>query len=165
MKPITLYFLALLAILPARADESSAPARPPAAKREIIYPQVSQWHGDWSEAGGPEVVVCQNDEAWGKAWQRVRRDVPAHLRTDQLGVAIFIGARSSPGHSVEVVAVEIIDGNYVVTYKEKTPDPGGMYAAVMTSPWVIAILPHTDLPIQVIKAGSAESSSTNAPAR
>jgi hypothetical protein len=126
-------------------------------------PAIRQWYVGYSGVAAPKVVLCQDDEAWVGIWQRVQKDVPVHLRTNQLGVAIFIGQRPTGGYGARVMSAEVTAGSYVVKYKEETPR--GVVTEAITTPCVFAIVPHTNLPIKVTKDGGSEPGFANAPAQ
>jgi hypothetical protein len=39
------------------------------------------------------------------------------------------------------------EGKLVVDYRESKPPPGAMVTDALTAPWVIAIVPRSDLPV------------------
>jgi PrcB C-terminal len=124
---------------------------------------IRQWRVDYSGVALPEVVLCRDDETWVRLWQCVRGDVPAPLRTNQLGVVIFIGQRPTGGYGASVISTEVTPNSYLVKYKEETPN--AVVTEAVTTPCTFAIVPGTNLPIKVTKAGDANPSSANAAGR
>ena len=118
-------------------------------------PAIRQWHLDNSGVAAPEVVVCPDDAAWVRIWQRVQHDLPAHLQANQRGVAIFIGQRPTGGYGASVVSAAVAGGSYVVAYKEEVPR--GIVTEALTTPCALAIVPGTDSPVKVVKEEVAGS--------
>ena len=67
-------------------------------------------------------------------------------------VAIFLGTRPSAGYAVAITGVERDGQALVVTYRERTPDPGDMVAQMMTAPFQLATFARFDGNIRFVRA-------------
>lgn len=83
-------------------------------------------------------------------WQQVRREPPRALDVGrEVGIAVFLGERATGGYSVDVVEARVQGANYVVTFRETAPRPGDMTTQALTTPWTIAVVRRSELPIVV----------------
>jgi ankyrin repeat protein len=122
-------------------------------------PAIRQWNIANSGVAKPEIVLCQNDEAWGGIWQRISHAVPSHLLTNQLGIAIFLGQRPTGGYSASVMSAQVVAGSYVVRYKEESPH--GFVTEAITTPCLLVIVPATNFPVKVTKEEEAKPGDAN----
>ncbi len=118
----------------------AAPHPAAAAERE--------WHG---AHGGPatfQLVVARSAAAWRDLWKLAGRDPPAGFdEKADMAVGIFLGLRNTGGYDVDIRSV-VAEKSYVeVTYAEHKPDPGAIVTQVLTTPYVIRVLPWADLPV------------------
>ena len=91
----------------------------------------------------PKQVAAQTDAEWAALWKLHAGDKAApkvDLKTRTV-VAVFLGTRTSAGHSVEITATHSKNGVLIVDWEERRPAPGTVSAQVITSPAVIATIP------------------------
>jgi hypothetical protein len=69
-------------------------------------------------------------------------------------VAIQLGGRRTGGFSVEVLRTQVQEGKLIVEYRETAPEPGMMVTQELTEPWIVAIIPRSDLPVVFRNTGS-----------
>lgn len=98
-----------------------------------------------SNVDEPRQTAARTDAEWAALWKLHTGDKPlpkVDLKTRTV-VAIFLGTRNSAGYTAEIVAVRSQQGATVVRWAEKRPGPGTVSAQVITTPALIATLPHT----------------------
>ena len=111
----------------------------------------AQWSGPHSPAEKSATLVIRTAGEWTALWRRIGNEPPRPIDAkSEIAVAIFIGERRTGGYGVELVAVRTIDNELVVEYRERTPPPNSMVPQVITSPWVVGVLPFTDASIQFV---------------
>ena len=89
--------------------------------------------------------VAGTTEAWQALWkEHSATPIPvSEIDFSQfMVVGVFLGTRPTAGFSVEITAVTVRDGTIVVAYDERRPDPGGVTAQVLTSPFHIVRVPR-----------------------
>lgn len=96
---------------------------------------------------------------WDGFWQQVQRKRPRALDpAREMGVVVFLGERNTGGYAVEIASVQPEDRKLIVSYREQTPDPDMMVTQALTTPWAVAIVPRSELPIEPRKiAATAQS--------
>ncbi|ACB74417.1 protease complex subunit PrcB family protein [Opitutus terrae] len=131
----------LLALLLAGCGTAAGlTARPTAA------PQ--QWSGPHSGVAEPSTRVVRDPAAWTALWQQLDREAPpAPAWSTRMAVAVFLGQRRSAGFRLEVLATREECGQLVITVREQQPAPGKIVAQVLTSPWAVAVVPASPLPV------------------
>lgn len=115
--------------------------------------------GHWSGFHGGQnaftVRALRNVAEWDAFWQQVERNPPRPLDpAGEMAVVVFLGERRTGGYSVEIVRVRAENQKLVVEYRETTPAPGLMVTQALTSPWAVAIVPRSALPVVAEKIGS-----------
>jgi hypothetical protein len=65
-----------------------------------------------------------------------------------LAVFISIGERPTGGFKPQIVSASEIDGKYVIVYSEGKPSPDSFVTQALTYPWVIAIVPKSELKVE-----------------
>lgn len=65
----------------------------------------------------------------------------------QMVVGVWMGESNSSGFETEIVGYEVTDEAFVVWVRNTHPDPSCSYLTVITTPFHIAALPQTDLPV------------------
>ena len=109
---------------------------------------IGKWSGP--HGGGPTYAVrtLQTAEAWDAFWKQVEREKPRSLNlAREMAVAIVLGERRTGGFSVDIATARAEDGKLVIQYQEKTPAPDMMVTQMLTAPWVVAVVPRSDLPV------------------
>lgn len=125
-----------------------AACRPPVASPEPVPSKIVQWSGQQKGAPVAGFHVLRYPAEWTHFWQQVEQPPPRSLDlAREMAVVIFLGSKSTAGYSAEVRWIEERNGKLIVNYQEQSPAPGAMVAQVLTSPWVIAIVARSDLPV------------------
>lgn len=65
----------------------------------------------------------------------------------QMVIGVWMGESSSSGYEIEIVGYEVTEQSFQIWVRTKFPDPSCAYLTVITSPFHIAALPQTDLPV------------------
>lgn len=141
--PITLRRLAGVFGLVFAACCSSPPEVPVEAKTLIA--------GDHSaiDAAGTEVLGTR--EEWLAWWSRHRaggfaEDAPPEIDWSRdIAVAVTLGMRPSLGYGVELASAEREAGAVHLVFRERTPDPGMLQATVVTHPFLVVVLPRSEV--------------------
>lgn len=120
-----------------------------AVKREEKGPlMIAQWSGQHGGSSTPGVQALRTTEQWRAFWQQVGREPPQALDVGrEMAVAIFLGERNTGGYGAEIVGARVLEGPLVIVYRESSPAPGAMVTQALTSPWAVAILPRSELPV------------------
>jgi hypothetical protein len=92
----------------------------------------------------PQQIVVRTPKDWATFWRSHAgdRQPPAVDFSKEMVVGVFSGSRPTAGHSVEIVRAVERDGNLVVEYVEKSPDPRAMTAQVITIPYHLVAIPN-----------------------
>jgi hypothetical protein len=135
---LTLFFGAVLSV---GCRSPSALAASPAL--------IAQWSGQRGvQTAGTRVLRTAGD--WESFWKQVGQDQPRALDVaNEMAVLISLGERRTGGFAVEVLRAGPQDQKLVVEYRETKPAPDMMVIQALTYPWVIAVLPRTDLPVEL----------------
>ena len=70
-------------------------------------------------------------------------EIPAIDFKKEIVIALFLGEKTSGGHSITVKQIENINDKVIVTYKIDSPKKGEMVTTVMTHPYCIIKMPKT----------------------
>ena len=144
-----LVLLVLVSVVAGCCGPAPLPAPPPV---QI----AAQWSGAHSGADAPATLVIRNAGDWAALWARLGREAPRVFDpAREIGVAVFIGERRTGGYSVEWVGLRPTGDTLVIEYRERVPPPDAMLAQVITSPWAVAVLPHTGGRIKFAEIGSS----------
>jgi hypothetical protein len=115
---------------------------------------LGQWHG--SSYNGSEFSVAKIYTAvrWRQFWQEyLGREQPVNF-DESLHQAVYIelGVRPTGGYRVEVVRVYEEDKHLVLEYSGREPAPDQYVTQALTTPWVMVLLPRTELRVVTRKA-------------
>jgi PrcB C-terminal len=109
---------------------------------------IPQWSGQYG--GGPSFStrVVRGADAWAALRSSFGDRLPDGLNpSTQMAVVVEIGGRPTGGYSVSILSAAASQGSLVVTYAERAPGRGQFVTEALTNPWVVAILPRSDLPV------------------
>jgi hypothetical protein len=108
----------------------------------------------------PNVFVFQDQETWGKFWQRTTR-LDANLQkppaptvdfTHQTIIGLTTGSHATGGYSVQVDGLELSKGSegdrWIVHYSEIVPDKNCLVTQQPSTPTVFIAMQKTLLPIE-----------------
>lgn len=142
--------LSLAACQAQPANPTAAPANREVA-RQLHY---SGYFGGRKEFA---VVPLRDRAAWESFWRGVQRMPPQSLDPSrEMAIAVFLGERRTGGYGIEIVRVHPAGQKLVVEYRETTPEPGTMTIQALTTPWTVAVVPRSDLPLEPRKISSGQ---------
>ena len=124
-----------------------------------------EWSGTQAGVQGRTTLIAKTEQEWQDIWQLAATPAPGPLPQGWMGIGIFIGMRQTAGYSVAIEGINeqvTTDTRYteqglpptremVISYGERIPTPGTMTAQVLTSPYVIRIIPRNDWPIRFVQ--------------
>jgi hypothetical protein len=119
---------------------------------DSVPPVVIQdaFQGLQSNASTPQTLVIRDQEAWAALWAQNFSPASAVPPLDfgqQMAVAIFMGKEPTGGYLVSISSVLQVDGHLVGRYHARVPQPGDVVTQASTSPYYIAMIPASTLPI------------------
>jgi hypothetical protein len=145
MKPLLTFLLISTPLLLSCADPSRSAEPAPTI--------LAQWSGGHGGDPQPSTRVVRTVEDWRALWQQVGRDSPRSLEVGrEMGLVVFLGERTTGGHSVAFTGVRIQDGRFVAEYRGTAPAPDALTTQALTYPWAFAVVPRSDLPVQWVNA-------------
>ncbi|MCB1279548.1 protease complex subunit PrcB family protein [Prosthecobacter sp.] len=114
--------------------------------------EFPQWHGQYEGDGQFSTELIKTQVGWAGFWERMRRPAPQVLdETKQMAIYIGVGERRTGGFVPKVINATEQDGKLVIVYTEGAPSPESFVTQVITHPWVIAIVPKSELKVEVKK--------------
>jgi hypothetical protein len=147
--PILIASIVLL--ISSLAVQAAAPVQTNSGPPHAI---LGQWHGSSYSGGDFSVVKIYAAGHWRQFWQEyLGREQPVDF-DESLHQAVYIelGVRPTGGYSVEVVRVYEEDKHLVLEYVEHEPAPDRYVTQALATPWVMVLLPRTDLHVVTRKA-------------
>lgn len=115
-----------------------------------VTPILDALQGIQSNAVNAQTAVIRDQAAWSKFWQDnfgAAVAVPTVDFTQNMTVAVFLGQRATSGYTVMITSVEQVGNQLVVNYRTRVPQPGEAVTPTRTSPYAIAIIPSSTLPV------------------
>ncbi len=143
-----------------RSSNGSVPQTISTAKSLSIPEETlltREWRGDSSGISEYREVVIKDEASWGKLWaeHQSNRGTPPPAPTVNFKkfmiVGIFLGDRGSSGYNVQMMGIEEVGKDLLVSYKETQPASGGMQLTVMTQPYHLKAIPRTNRPVRFVK--------------
>ena len=131
------------------AQESEAPPQPVAQKTVDT--------DRYSGVAEARTVLISDAAAWEALWTEHKREqdpVPRRPSVDfsqQMVVAVFVGARPDSCGAVAIQKVYRANGRLVVEYTEPPPDPAAVCSAVTTHPSQLVAIPRGPGPVEFIR--------------
>ncbi len=112
-----------------------------------------EWRGD--VGGGPyeAAELAREDADWRTLWARLRQPAPFALPYYAMGLSIALGTRMSGGFGIRIDSIAADNGVLVVTWLETKPPAGTMQTQQVVDPYLVRLLPRSNLPVRVVKAG------------
>jgi hypothetical protein len=112
-----------------------------------------EWRGN--SGGGPygATLVAGDDAEWRTLWARLQQPVPFPLPYYAIAFSIALGSRSTGGFGIRIESIVAQDGVLVVNWVETTPSANTMQTQQVTDPYLVRLLPRTNLPVHIVKAG------------
>ena len=114
-----------------------------AAGADTTAPMGREWRGISGGPGEFETAVVRTAGAWRRLWARLDQEPPAALDTTRhMAIAVFLGMRRTGGYGVDIAAVEKAGGRLVIRFSERKPAAGSFVPQVLTTPYLIRIMPR-----------------------
>jgi len=106
------------------------------------------WTGNYGGSDEASEIVIMTPGEWKRLLAWIEEEPPVSLRFDDsidMAVAIFLGNRPTGGYRIVLLSVKEEAGVYVVNYMES--EPGGFVTQALTTPYMITLLPKTDMKV------------------
>jgi len=111
----------------------------PAATRQIPFQTIAKGtRSGVSEAGQ---VIVRTQAEWNALWQKHSSmesspsQAPAIDFNKEIVIGIFRGQKPTGGYDVEITSVERSNGTLIVSFREKSPQPGAVLTQAFTQPF------------------------------
>ena len=119
-----------------------------------VFTILEQWHGSSHQRGEFSVTVIYGDKHWQQFWQEyLVRAVPGNFDESQhQAVFIELGTRPTGGYAVNVVNAFEENNRIVLEYIEHEPAPEQFVTQALATPWVMVLLPRSELRVVTRKA-------------
>lgn len=125
---------------PPAASSATAPAKPNA--------EIVQWSGQRSGKETAGTRPIRTAAEWTAFWSEVGLEPPQAWPTrDTMAVVIYLGQKRTGGYSARVLAARVENAQLVIDYRSTSPAPGALVMQMLTTPWVLALVPPSDLPV------------------
>ncbi len=112
-------------------------------------PKMPQWHGQREGDAELSTKVFKTQASWAAVWKGQGKPMPQELNeAHEMAVFIAIGERPTGGFKPQIVSAKESEGKYVVVYAEGKPSPDSIVTQALTYPWVIAIVPKSELKLE-----------------
>jgi hypothetical protein len=100
-----------------------------------------------------ETTVARNQQRWASLWHRINGEPPRALEVAaEMGVMVQLGERPTGGYQVRLLRSYAENGSCVIEFTEVAPAPDRYVTQALTQPWVIAVVPASELPVVFRKA-------------
>ena len=106
------------------------------------------WNGNYGGSDETSEMAIMTPGEWERLLAWIEEEPPVSLRFDDskdMAVAIFLGTRLTGGYRIVLLSVKEEAGVYVVNYIES--EPGGLVTQALTTPYMITLLPKTDMKV------------------
>ena len=106
------------------------------------------WNGNYGGSDEASEMAIMTPGEWERLLAWIEEEPPVSLRFDDskdMAVAIFLGTRLTGGYRIVLLSVKEEAGVYVVNYMES--EPGGLVTQALTTPYMITLLPKTDMKV------------------
>jgi PrcB C-terminal len=124
-----------------------------------------EWSGIQAGVQGRTTLIARTEQEWQDIWNLAATPAPGSLPQGWMGIGIFLGMRQTAGYGVAIEGINeqiTTDQRFteqglpasremVISYGERIPAPGTMNAQVLTSPYVIRIVPRSDWPTRFVQ--------------
>ncbi len=155
MKSTTrLYFIvSILLLVSSYTAQALKPAPLPAGH---VFTILEQWHGSSHQRGEFSVMVIYDAKRWQQFWQDyLVREAPGSFDENQhQAVFIELGTRPTGGYAVKVVNAFEENNHLVLEYIEREPAPEQFVTQALATPWVMVLLPRTELRVVTRKTSA-----------
>ena len=149
--------------LSAFTDTAQVHVKAEAGEVEAEVPILQTWSGGHSNVKKAGNLIIRDAKAWKEQWAKInsnRMPQPPLPKVDfdkQMLIVLFMGEKTTGGHSISVASIRDTGKQIEVAVKRKSPPPGGMSIMVMTQPYCIVAIAKTDKPITFKEAKDAKT--------
>lgn len=99
------------------------------------------------------MVVARTPSAWRALWDGIGRPPPVEFDASRgIAAAVFLGQRRTGGYGITIESLERRGAFMVVRFKEVRPAPDAMVTQALTSPYLVRLIPKSELPIAFERA-------------
>jgi len=115
--------------------------------------------GPLSDIGTARQVVVRDQDQWQALWREhgVTKVPPTVDFAQNLVAGVFLGSRPSSGYKVEVTRAYLDGQDLVVEYRVEKPAQGAMTAPIMTSPYILLLLPAHPGPVRFVDVSASHA--------
>jgi HEAT repeat protein len=97
-------------------------------------------------------MVIKTPGGWNRLWEWLGETPPAKLDSSRdMAVGIFLGTRLTGGYGIAILSAKEEAGVFVIHYVETKPR--GIVTQALTTPYLITLLPKTDMKVTFKKWG------------
>jgi len=133
---------------PPKVKENPAPRVLPVMPQAPEVKPLPQWHGQYEGDAAFASKIIRTKQAWTGFWNSLNKPVPQILdEAKEMAVFIAIGERPTGGYKPAVISAKVIDNKMIVEYTDGKPSPDMFVTQVISHPWMVAIIPATQLPL------------------
>ena len=117
-----------------------------AESKEQKVPILKEWKGFNSGETSKQRLAIRTAQAWKAVWEKTYRnvssppEVPKVDFTKDMILAVFMGQKSTGGHSVQIVKVSKTDKGLKTHVREISPKPVDIVTQALTSPFHLVII-------------------------
>lgn len=118
--------------------------------------EETEWRGSRGGKESFSVVVARTPEAWRALWEGIGQPPPVEFDANRnVATALFLGQRRTGGYGISIESVERRGAFMVVRFQEIRPAPDAMVTMALTSPYLVRLIPKTELAIAFEPADTA----------
>ncbi len=102
--------------------------------------------GTMSQIDDARFVTIRSQPEWSALWRThaPAKPLPPVDWSSEMVVGVFLGTRPTAGFSVDMVGYRVEGNRVVAGYKEIPPARDTITAQMLTSPFVLAVIPRRD---------------------
>ncbi len=116
--------------------------------------EETEWRGSQGGKEAFSVVVARTAFAWRALWEGNGRTPPAEFDASRtIAAALFLGQRRTGGFGITIESIRRRGAFMVVRFEEIRPAPDAMVSQALTSPYLVRLIPKTEVPIAFERVG------------
>lgn len=124
----------------------------PAAQPKSAQPTLPmQWASGYGGSKQYYATSAIDPSGWERLWNMIQQDPPQKLSPTEMAVIIQLGERPTGGYSVKVLKGYPEGNVFYVEWAEEKPSSDSIVTMALTQPWVIAVFPKSELPVNFKK--------------
>lgn len=146
--------------------ENRANSTKPLVLKPVPFTILNYEEGQSWRLFTPAHYVIRDAGQWERLWRRAHSlqslldtpptpPLPPADLTKQVIIAVFQGRCPSSGYGITIIEVSETDEQLTVVVEYREPGPGERVLAVMTDPYCMVSIPHSDKPVgfRIVEAG------------